>query len=107
MSNLSQLLAGAKPNKFSFEGVEAEPIRRHPGPQSLHGYAHSPGIRGSIRGATMLVGLNIICIQLGEQSMRGKERGKVRSLNYEKKRVQHRALLETKGAGTQEDLEDP
>src|SRR6218665_1012605 len=34
---------------------------------------------------------------VGRQSMRGQERGKVRSINYEKKRGQHRALRETKG----------
>src|SRR6218665_1873535 len=38
----------------------------------LTGYAHSPDGRGSVRDVAVLVGLNIICIQLGEQSMRGK-----------------------------------
>ena len=43
----------------------------------------------------MLLGLNIIRVQLGKHSVVGKEGGKVRSINYVKERSQHRALWKT------------
>ena len=40
----------------------------------------------------MQVGLDIICIQMGQCRIRGKQRGKVSSINQIEKRAQNRSL---------------